>query len=282
MRVIIGIILMFQVAFLSGQVPTTPQINDLFSTLDRIFNEAEIPTPEDEYYIGRAVAANILTSYELYTRSNELTNYLNLICQALVINSSYPPPFNGYYVVILDNPGLNAFATPGGHIFITKGLLEAVPSEDALAGIIAHELAHIMLRHGIKIIDDMRITSEIDLMAQQAAAFAGNSNLINSAFRDSVNEIFFNMTRSGYSVPQEFEADITAVELLTAAGYNSGGLLEMLNILQRIQRNQRGGFNDTHPAPAQRIANLERQMLTHRMTDNSSVRRERFNRIMGR
>jgi len=276
--VILGIvtILLLQPVYLCAQA------DDLFSALDRMFSEAEyIPTPEDEYYLGRAVAANILAAYKPYNGNTELTNYLNLICQALVINSSRPSVYNGYHVMILDSREFNAFATPGGHIFVTKGLVEAAPSEDALAGIIAHELAHVMLRHGMKMIDDMRITEEIDAMARQAAAFAGNSNARILTFRDSVNEFFYLMTRNGYSTEQEFEADTTAIELLAEAGYSPGGLLEMLNILRRIQSSQRGGLNSTHPAPAQRIANVERQLRGYRLNDIASVRQERFLRIMG-
>jgi len=275
--VILGIVivLLLQPVFLYAQT------DDLFSTLDRMFGEVEYSsTPENEYFLGRAVAANILSAYELYNGNPELTDYLNLICQAIVINSSRPAVYNGYHVMILDSMEFNAFATPGGHIFITRGLVEAAPSEDALAGIIAHELAHVMLRHGMKMIDDMRIAEEIDTMAQQATAFSGNSNTVIFTFRNSVNEFFYLMARNGYSAEQEFEADTTAIELLTEAGYSPAGLLEMLNVLRRIQSSQRGGFNSTHPAPAQRIANVERQLRSYRLNDTSSVRQKRFLRVM--
>jgi predicted Zn-dependent protease len=101
-------------------------------------------------------------------------------------------------------------------------------------------------------------------------------------FRDSVNQFFYLMVRNGYSAEQEFEADIAAVELLGATGYSPGGLLEMLNILQRIQNTQRGGFNSTHPAPARRIANVERQLRGYRLSDTGSARQDRFLRIMER
>jgi len=132
-----------------------------------MLNDEQNLTPEDEYYLGKAVAANILAVYKPYTIIPKLTNYLNLICQALVINSNQPAIRNGYHVMLLDSRELNAFSTAGGHIFITKGLIDIVPSEDAIAGIIAHELAHVMLKHSLKIINDMKITNEADIMAQQ-------------------------------------------------------------------------------------------------------------------
>jgi len=285
--VVFGIFLILQPFYLVGQdnrgqggIRDFQSFDDLFSSLDTAF--AGEPTPEDEYYLGRAVAANILAAYMLYTADNELTNYVNLICQALVINSDYPDTFNGYHVMILDNRELNALSTPGGHIFITKGLLDIVSSEDALAGVIAHEMAHVMLKHGMKMIDDMKIVSQADEMAERAAVFSGRQTQRIASFRGAVNGYFDAMVKSGYSQPQEFEADTLAVKLLAGAGYSPVGLLEIVKNLQNIQKTQSGGFFSTHPAPADRAANIEKQVSAYRMTDNSPAREERFLRIMGR
>jgi len=278
--VIFGIFLLLQPVFLAGQILSGDQAASLFSAFDRMFNEEQPLTPEDEYYLGRAVAANILTVYKPYTVNTELTNYLNLICQSLVINSSQPAVYNGYHVMILDSRELNAFSTPSGRIFLTKGLIDIVLTEDALAGIIAHELAHVMLKHGIKIIDDMKLANEADIMAGQAAAFAGKSSANILSFRDSVNEIFNKMIKSGYSQPQEFEADNLAVKLLADAGYSPNGLLEILNRLTTVQGRQSGGIFSTHPSPAQRIVNIEGQIFLYRVTDTRRFREDRFKRIM--
>jgi len=279
---IFGIILILQPVFLVGQVLSAEKANSLFSAFDKMFSDEQPLTPEDEYYLGRAVAANILAIYKPYTVNNELTNYLNLICQALVINSAEPAVYNGYHVMVLDSRELNAFSTPGGHIFITKGLIDIVPSEDALAGIIAHEMAHVILKHGIKMINEMKITNDADIMARQAAAFAGKSNTNILSFRDSVNEMFNLMIKSGYSQPQEFEADALAVKLLVDTGYSPNGLLEMLNILKTVQSGQSGGIFSTHPSSAQRIANIEGQISQYKVTDTRRFREERFKRIIAK
>ena len=251
-----------------------------FSDMDSAFEALEQETTlQDEYYLGRAVAANILGAYKPYTQNSELTQYLNRICQTLAINSSQPQIFSGYYVMILDSPEFNAFATPGGHIFITKGLVEAAPSEDALAAIIAHELSHIILKHGISIIDDMKLNEEMSSMANQAAAFAGRGNEGAQralAFRNSVSGIIDTMLKNGYSRPQEFEADKSAIALLAASGYDPGGLLEILRVLQRVQQNQKGGFNSTHPTPADRITNAEQYSSGYRVPDTRSYRAPRY------
>jgi predicted Zn-dependent protease len=122
-------------------------------------NDAEL-SPVDEYFLGRAVGANLLSRYKIYARNAPLTDYLNSICFALAVNSSQPDLYAGYHVLILDSPEINAFATPGGHIFITRALIQAVESEDALAAVIAHEMAHIHLKHGIAAVNNIKLTRE--------------------------------------------------------------------------------------------------------------------------
>jgi predicted Zn-dependent protease len=184
--------------------------------------------------------------------------------------------------MILDSRELNAFSTPGGHIFITKGLVDIVPSEDALAGIIAHELAHVMLKHGMKMIDGMKIVWEMDATAGQAAAFSGKEDKSVVSFRNSVSEIFDVMIKSGFSQPQEFEADTLAVKLLADAGYSPDGLLEILSVLKTLQNGQSGGIFALHPAVDGRIVSVQRQITGYRTADNSFLRKERFFRIMAR
>jgi len=270
-------ILLLQPVFLIGQD---------FPDIDKVFSKEEAPTPEEEYYLGRAVAANILAVYKPYTSNTTLTRYLNNICQTLVINSSMPAvAYNGYYVMILDSQEFNAFATPGGHIFITKGLVEAASSEEALAGIIAHELAHIMLRHGISMIDSMKAVNELDSIAQQSAAIAGGGNDESrniQSFRNSISEFMDNMLKNGYSQPQEFEADNTAIELLASAGYDPRGLMESLEVLQKAQRGQQGGIFSTHPAISERIASVRQRTAGIVSPNTQSARKERFARNMGR
>src|SRR5574344_2492121 len=112
-------------------------------------------TPEQEYYIGRAVAGTILEKYNVYN-SEKMQKYLNEICSAIVINSDKPVLYKGYYVAILDTDEVNAFATSGGHILVSRGLLSCAESEDARAAGIAHEVSHIQLQHSIKAIKSSR------------------------------------------------------------------------------------------------------------------------------
>jgi len=255
-------------------------IDDAFSDLERAFMESEVePTSQDEYYLGRAVAANILAIYKPYTANPTLTKYVNLICQAIVINSPHPEIFNGYHVLILDSPDLNAFASPGGHIFITKGLVELTASEDMLAAVIAHELAHIMMKHSINIINNMRSNDEMTTLADRASGFAGRDSAAAQrllVFRDSVRAVMDTFLKNGYSQEQELEADREAIILLAASGYNPLALSEILKLLQNKDNSQHIGMNTTHPSTGERIANVGMWIGSRQVFDNSSYRASRF------
>ena len=242
-----------------------------------IGSAAEEITPEQEYYIGRAVAANILTTYRLWNGNAALTAYLNNICAAITINSPRPDVYNGYRVAILDSNEINAFATSGGHIFVTRGLISAAKTEDALAGVIAHEVAHIQLQHSIKAIKSSRITQAILVTGTSAAGAATGMDVrqLTDVLNESVGEIVQTLVNNGYSQTQEFEADNTAMALMASAGYRPAGLIDMLGSLRSVQTSG-SGLGKTHPTPAQRIANAEKTVNNYRVADTTSSRQARF------
>jgi predicted Zn-dependent protease len=252
--------------------------NAASATGKAIKNAAEQISPEQEYYIGRAVAANILSSYKIYNGNPALTSYLNNICAAITINSPRPDVYNGYHVAILDTSEINAFATSGGHIFVTRGLISAAKSEDALAGAIAHEVAHIQLQHSIKAIKTSRITQAIIVTGASAVGAVTGKDIdhLTDVFNESVGEIFQTVVNNGYSQTQEFDADRTALSLLASAGYSPSGLIDMLGELKDIQGKTSGGFNKTHPTPVQRIVNVEKSISKYKVADTRSYRQTRF------
>jgi predicted Zn-dependent protease len=221
-------------------------------------------SPEDIYFLGRAVAADIISRYPLYKRDTTLNTYLNAICNALVINSPAKAPgaFNGYHVRVLDTAEINAFASPAGHIFVTRGLVESAPSEDALAAAIAHEIAHVQLEHAAAMLADRDISLMLELneVARQSREKAARSrpiperiNSLQESARAMGNALFTN----GYSWQQEFEADIYALSLLQATGYQASALTDLLKALQQRQSSSRRAVYSAHPSPALRINNIQ-------------------------
>jgi len=266
----------------AGAAAQNFSVTDALSRMDRGINEAENEfSLLDSYYLGRTVAAHIINRYPIYYDKPQMSSYLNLICKAIVINSASPVWFNGYQVTILNVSDINAFSTPGGHIFITKGFLDLASSEDMIAAIIAHEIAHIQLRHGIADIMHNRFIQDMTQERNRIQAnLAGETQ--QQIFTMSVNEIVETLFSRGYSQIQEFEADSMAFNLLAASGYYPGSLIELLRIMERSQGYQSAGLNNSHPLPLQRISNLDSRFPASRFTNTSFVRRARFDRIMER
>ncbi len=221
---------------------------------------------EDAYYIGRTVTANILTNYKIYSNPS-LELYLNKICQAIVLNSDDPNLYNGYHVKILDSNEVNAFSTPAGHILVTRGLIDCAKSEDALAAVLAHEVAHIQLKHSLSAIKASRFKDTINTFDE---VFSDNS------MKDVSDDILSNMMGSGFSQGQEFDADEMAVQLMAAAGYQPAGMNEMLETMKTRESSSRAGFFTTHPSPGSRMYNLKQFIRKYKVEDTREYRTSRY------
>lgn len=244
--------------------------------------EASAPiTPEQEYYIGRSVTASLLGSYKIY-ENPQLTDYVNKVCQVLVLNSSRPQLYKGYYVAVLDTDQINAFASSGGHILVTRGLLSCASSEDALAAVLAHEVAHIQLQHGIKAIKGDRWTNAALKVAgsTMVALSDGEMSEIVDAFDESVDSIVSTMVNSGYSQSQEYDADATALEIMAAAGYNPHAMTEMLEELKVRQPKSSGGFASTHPSASKRLQKVEKELKSYQQMPVPELRQQRFDQLV--
>lgn len=266
-----------EIAGIEGSVEMAESIMTSAESIEKAIEKID---PAQEYYIGRAVAAQILSKYEL-ANEPELENYLNQICGALVLNSERPTLYRGYSVGIIDTDEINAFATSGGHILVSRGLLNCVTSEDALAAVLAHEIAHIQLEHSLKAIKTSRITDAITktTFATMSVLSEGEFQEFTDVFGDAVDEIVAEMVDSGYSKSQEYEADETALEIMAATGYNPLAMNDMLNVLKQNQKSK-SGFSVTHPSPEDRLKNLQDQYEHYDIKDTSEYRMERFLTIM--
>lgn len=222
-----------------------------------IAHAAEDFTPEQEYYIGRAVGATLLTRYHPLN-DPQANAYVNEVGQALAMFSDMPQTFGGYHFLIMDSPEINAFAAPGGLIFITRGMLRCCSGENALAAVLAHEIAHVQGKDALRAIKRSRVTEAFTIIGGEAVKHAVGGDLaqLTSIFTDSIGDIMGTMVNNGYSKTLEYQADKTAITILTRTGYDAAGLPDMLTEMQK--RLTPGGldFAKTHPAPADRITQL--------------------------
>lgn len=224
------------------------------------FSAARPLSDEEEYYVGRAVAARILSTYPLL-ENRELTEYINSVGKTVALHSDRPFTYGGYHFAILNSGEVNAFSCPGGIIFITKGTVNAVRNEDELAAVLAHEVAHVNHRDGLSAIQKARLTEVATLVGTQTAqryAPAELSQLV-GAFEGSIDDVFKTLVVNGYGRSQEYNADESALSYLSRTGYNPSALKDFLERLVSRGQSSGGGIMKTHPATADRIERVKHE-----------------------
>jgi len=234
-------------------------------------------TPEQEYYIGRAVAAQVLQTYRPLDQP-QANMYLNLLGQSLAAFSDRPETFGGYHFLLLDSNEINAFAAPGGLILVTRGMVRCCESEDELAAVLAHEICHVEKKHGLSAIKQGRLTEAFTIIAAESAKQAGSEELaaLTREFEGSVGDVVKTLTTSGYSRTQERDADAAAVRLLRRAGYPETAIITMLQRMDARLANAGGlGFAKTHPSASSRVEAL-RSVVAGAQSAPNPARQQRF------
>ena len=236
---------------------TPERINAITSTVKSIGKAARPLADDEEYYVGRAVAARLTATYPLY-RNNQLTDYLNQIGQTIALHTDKPTTFGGYHFAILDSPEINAFACPGGIILITRGMLSSVKSEDELAAVLAHEIGHIIHRDGVAAIKSSRWSEALLVIGSSAAREFGPKDTAKlvSLFEGSIDDVVKTLVVNGYGRDQEKAADAAALGYLAAAGYDPQGLTGYLKRLKQAGKGSKGGILATHPGIDERLENV--------------------------
>jgi len=230
-------------------------------TVQAVQTASQEITPEQEYYIGRAVAANILATRKAYSEQ-AATDYINVLGRSLSLYSDRPETFGGYHFLIMDSDEINAFAAPGGLILVTRGLLRCADSEETVAAILAHEISHVVLKHGLKAISNARWTAAVEAGVNAGVQVAGSPGLqqLTGVFKDSINDITNTLVNSGYSRGQELEADQMALVIMRKAGYDPQAFDEMLKVMKSKLKPGGADFAKTHPDPQIRITAVEKTL----------------------
>ena len=242
---------------------------DAVRTLGDVADAATSPfSPEQEYYIGRSVSATILRDYRLLD-DPVVTDYVNRLGQSLALASERPTLYHGYTFAILDTNEINAFATPGGHVFVSRGLLALTRAEDEVAAVLAHGIGHVAMRHGLGSIRTGRVITAVqDGTFTMLERYTDRQiQELTSLFGDTTADIFETLATRGYSGPTERQADSAAVAILDRVGYDPFALirvLERMDAFQQAHHDDTGeprGFSRTHPPPRSRINDLLRTDL---------------------
>src|SRR5262245_61776321 len=155
--------------------------SSLFSGMARAAESMRDYSPAEEHYIGRSVAAQILSQYSVHG-DRSLQEYVNLVGLSVLAAPEPRKTLTGYHFIVLEGQEVQAVSTPGGFVFLTEGAVRKAKDEDELAAVLAHEVAHVSLNHGIGAIKAATRKKSFGLLAQgagevaQAAASKGNAH----------------------------------------------------------------------------------------------------------
>jgi predicted Zn-dependent protease len=219
----------------------------------------------DEIKIGQQIAGNLLGAAPLVD-DPALQRYVNRVGRWVA--SQGERPGLPWTFGVIDSTDVNAFAVPGGYIFVTKGLYRILRDESELAGVLGHEVAHVVRGHHLKLIQQEKLVGAgADLLKQNL----GERNDLVQRLIGSGAEI---MAR-GLDKSAEFEADRMGVVLATRSGYESFGLPSVLQEIGRLSTDSGAValLFKTHPHPDERLARLGEAMGTRfdGITDGKSL-----------
>ena len=215
----------------------------------------------DERKIGEQVSEKVRTEFGVY-QDKAVTKYVSLVGMALAKASTRPDL--KWEFIVLDTDGVNAFASPGGLVHITRGALGLIKSEAELAGVLGHEVAHITKKHTINAIQK---NNAFELTAEMAPG----SNAFIEGF---ANAAYDNIVEKGFDRGDEEDADAVGIKLANSVAYNPGGLGAFLTKLadrNKSQTKERNGLFASHPETSGRIDKLNRLIKSEKLTGIAMV-----------
>lgn len=232
----------------------------------------EVDDIKAEVVFGRELAARILGKYQLY-RDSELTRYVNLVGKGVAQYANRPEI--EFRFAVLDTDIVNAFAAPGGYIFITKGALRAMEDEAELAAVLAHEVAHVTERHIVK---ELNIRG-VDESASTGLArvIGGGGDAMRAVFTQMVDKAVEVLFEKGLKKQDEMDSDRIATITITSAGYDPTALKRYLAKISSNEKETKV-LTGTHPSFGDRTKGLDTVLAENQLTDmKQSIVKERFN-----
>ena len=219
-------------------------------------------TESQEYYVGRSVAANAMFdkggSYIGLYSDKDLEDYVALVGLAVALESDRPETFKGYKFGILASDDINAFAAPGGFVFVTTGAIKQMQNEDELAGVLAHEIGHVNLRHpedhanraadqsgSMSALQGASGLFALGLAATGRARSAEQLQTLTKGLGGIADTFTKELMVNGYGRDSELAADALGVQVLCRSGvrYNPSALK---GFIARLPKKERGAWA-THP-----------------------------------
>ena len=241
---------------------------------------ANVPQPglgetslSDEIAIGRQLAGNLLGAVPL-VKDDKLQSYVNKV--GLWIAAQSERPDLSWHFGVLESNDINAFSLPGGYIFVTKGLYASLNSESELAGVLGHEIGHVVMKHHLNLLQQSRIVGVVGnlISSQVGGRGVAQDTMVKNLIGNGAQAV-----ARGLDKDAEYEADRLGVVLATRAGYEPYGLAAFLQKLARVNHSEAGValLFKTHPLPQDRLMALGDSMRdTFDQYSGAKTNQERF------
>jgi len=229
---------------------------------------------EEERALGQSVAIEVMSRHNGWYPKQTPNEYVNKVGLSIARYSDRPNI--PYHFAVLNSDEANAYACPGGYIFVTVGLVKLIKNEAELAGVLAHEIAHVTEKHALTTIRRNRVLQGIGKITM--AAMQKDPKLINQ-LTNLTTEVLFNR---GVDKEMEFEADRKGTEYAFRTGYDPAGLMRFIRTLQSYKGKKRSVWFSTHPDTRNRISRLETRILPayYGKAKNLATNERRFRRYM--
>lgn len=211
-------------------------------------------SPKDDVEIGRQSAREAERQLSILndTQTGDYINTLgkNLASYAPYNNNAYPFQFK-----IVNDKAINAFALPGGFVYVNRGAIEAADNEAQIAGVIAHEIGHVVMRHGTHQVSESYIARAP--LAVLGGALGGNAigTIMNSAGGMGLNLAFLHNSRSA-----ESQADLIGTQIIHDAGYDPKAMVEFFEKIEAESKGRSAEFLSDHPNPENRVSNVQHEI----------------------
>jgi len=250
-------------AQLGGLGDRLKQAQDAKNKVDQKVGQIRI-SDADERKLGEEVSAKLRQEFGVY-QDKDVTRYVSLVGKVLTQGSSRPQL--DWQFIVLDTDGVNAFASPGGIVHVTRGLLGLVKTESELAGVLGHEITHVTAKHTVRAIEKNKLVS---LTAQEVG---GSSGLSESVLSKLSAAAYKTIISNAFDRDDEVEADRIGIGLANKAGYSPHGLAAVLTRLEERNKNQDqpNGLFASHPLIKDRITNIAEAIASGKLAAAATV-----------
>jgi predicted Zn-dependent protease len=219
---------------------------------------------EEERQLGAQVSQELCNRFGV-VQDEKVTKYVTLVGTTLAQASSKPKL--DWKFIVLDTDGVNAFATPGGFVHVTRGLLGLIKNEAELAGVLGHELTHVTAKHTVRAIQKSKSVS------LGADAAGGSGGLRNALIAKMAEAAYKNILEGDFNRDDERESDEVGAKLANSVGYAPNGIAEVLKKIQARNgsRQERNGMFASHPAIKDRISNNEKLIKSEKLAATATA-----------